>query len=124
MMSGQQAAWSLLAHSPSCPAKTGHPVITNVSDHWICRFRGRRRGERFGETNPRSSAPAVELRHLEVLPAGYVGDFRARLAVGLGGVDADRRRGAARPRLGRIVDRGVGGTGRDLIDYEDVALRL
>jgi hypothetical protein len=25
----------------SCPAQAGHPVITNVSDYWIARIRGR-----------------------------------------------------------------------------------
>src|SRR3954471_12422354 len=39
------------------------------------------------------SAPIVELRHFEILPAGHVGHFRERLAERLRGVDANRRRG-------------------------------
>jgi hypothetical protein len=30
-----------LATNLSCLAKAGHPVITNVSDYWIARLRGR-----------------------------------------------------------------------------------
>ena len=78
----------------------------------------------FGEPNPRSSAPAIELRHVEIFPARHVGHFRERLAIRLGGVDADRRGGAERPRLGRIVDRGIGGAGWDLIDNDPVLLAL
>src|SRR5262245_13008943 len=70
-----------------------------------------------------SLPPAVELRHVEILPARDVGDVVERLPERARGIDAD----AGRDPHGAVpaeIDRRVGWPGRRVLDYDHVALRL
>src|SRR5690349_21703300 len=71
-----------------------------------------------------ASLPLVQLGNRKILPARHVGDLGERLAERARRVDADARGGAQRPRLGWLVDRGIGGPRRNLLDDDRVLLRL
>src|SRR5882757_9485176 len=70
------------------------------------------------------SPPFVQLGHREIFPARHVGHLGEWLAERPRRIDADARCGAQRPRLGGIVDRGVGRSGRQLLHDDRVLLRL
>src|SRR6266545_1574162 len=70
------------------------------------------------------SPPFVQLGHRELLPARHIGHHREWPAERPRRIDADARCSAQRPRLGGIVDRRVGRSGRQLLHDDRVLLWL
>src|SRR5215510_8588970 len=66
-----------------------------------------------------SLPPAVELWHVEILPAGYVGNVVERLPERARGVDANARRDP-HSAVPAEFDRRVGGPGRRVLDHDHV----
>src|SRR5215470_18581148 len=68
--------------------------------------------------------PRIEFRHGEIFPPRHIGDFGEGFAERSRRIDADARGRAHGTRDRGIVDRGIGGSGRNPLDDDRVELRL